>query len=172
LLLKELHSKSERSKISGIDSRIKHEIWFVTAITIMYNNIEILKKISNKVNFHQNFSSFDSFIEMRNAIVHNIKPIVKIENGYYLVPKNFNWFTEQSIPDFESWIWSKHDFSGLKFQSLPEFFNWCIERTFDHFNNVLTNEIESFEKDFKCKSLISEISFVFPTSEQTSDIIL
>ncbi len=135
-------------KISNVDSMIEQEVKFLTSTHLFYNTIEIAQKIQIQLEEPSSNQKFQNFIKFRNCITHNIKPLTKVVNDYYHVPSNFEWFEEKSIKSDESWIWSEEDFSGLKYQTVDNYFEYCYEESINLLNQVLENELDYFSKLF------------------------
>jgi hypothetical protein len=144
LMLNQIQINCEKTKTQNVCQLLKHEIWFIASINLFYNNIEIFDRIRSTLKLPVQNESFSDFINMRNCIVHNIKPLIKIEHGYYMVPSNFDWFSTNPIAKNEVWIWSEDNFECLQYQRLSDFVKWCIENTFTHFTNLIKLELLYF----------------------------
>jgi hypothetical protein len=188
LNLDEIFQKCKNSKVikNDVTSLIQHEQWFVSSINLFYNNSELFDKVKfhvypEELNTNKDHL-FKDFRKMRAAIIHNLKPVLKIsEEDFYLVPKNFDWFLREENTfkkennkrdDFNTWIWCQHDFSELEYQRLPDFVSWGIEKSFFQFQRFLGKELEFFEIDFIGKLITVTIPISISSNEQTSDIKL
>ena len=125
---------------------------FILVTHLIYNNIEILDKINDLLNGKSGIGSFKTkyrdFINFRNLLSHNIKPLTKYDNSY-LVPKNFEWFTNNAKDDLKI-IWSdNHLFNNIEYQPINEYLTWGVEVIISDFKELLTSEFTY------CKSLFN-----------------
>lgn len=114
---------------------------FVLVTHLTYNNIELLDKIHNLINNSNgepHVNKFVDFINLRNMLSHNIKPLTKYEYSY-LTPKNFDWFTANG-KNKEKLIWDKNNFNKLEYQPINDYFNWCVNAIINDFKTVLIEE--------------------------------
>ena len=127
---------------------------FVLITHLTYNNIELLDKIHNLINNSNDEpykNKFVDFINLRNTLSHNIKPLTKYEYCY-MTPKNFVWFTTNG-KNKEKLIWDENNFKELEYQPINDYFNWCINAVIDDFKTVLTDEYRYMNRLFKQNKL-------------------
>lgn len=140
--------RNEKKQVKNQLDLINQEIDFLLSTHLLFNTIEVVDKINSHIEEQPIKHNFNAFIEFRNHLAHNIKPLIKVINKYYHVPLNFEWFENINIQTNESWIWSEFDFSDLKFQRISSYFKWCFEISLNLFNQTLENEISYFSKIF------------------------
>lgn len=142
-----LYKKNTKKRSRSILNIISQQNDFILATHLFYNSIELI----NKINIHLEINStieINGFKDFRNNITHNVFPLTKIKNKNFQVPFNFAWFSEISIKNNESWIWSETDFSKIQFEPLHVFLNFCYEKTISYFNKTLKDELDYFELAF------------------------
>lgn len=144
-----LIKRNDNKQVKNQLDLINQEIDFLLSTHLFFNTIEIVDKINSHIEIQPIKQNFNAFIEFRNHLTHNIKPLIKVSNNYYHVPLNFDWFENINIPTNESWIWSEFDFSSLKFQRLSTYFQWCFENSLNLFNQTLDNELKYFSNNLK-----------------------
>ena len=132
---------------------INQEIDFILATHLFFNTIELVDKINLHIDIKSIKQDFNAFTEFRNHLTHNVKPLIKVSNNYYHVPSNFEWFDNLNISTNDSWIWSEFDFTGIKFQRVSTYFEWCFENSLSLFNKALDNEMNYFSKNLKKKKI-------------------
>lgn len=168
--IKLLSNKNKKKRSRNIIDIIHQENDFILTTHLFYNNIELIDKIFKQLSSISTTKTPEGFIEFRNFITHNIKPVFEIKSGTLRVPSNLEWFINTSINTNESWIWSDMDFSGVKYQNLSDYINWIFEKSIDSFNKTLEEEINYFKENFNNLRIIdlnSEIIKNIPTYEMS-----
>jgi hypothetical protein len=139
---------------------------FILSTHLFYNIIQCLDKVYKNLQVKVELESeFKTFIAFRNQLAHNIKPIVKYNKQDYLVPKNLEWFTDQNIPNNESWIWDEDDFATLKHQPFRTFLDTHLQTSLTKFNAALEAELNYFKPNFEAKGFTLKNSVVSPTAK-------
>jgi len=156
--IKQIKEKNDKSAspniVNNIDIQIHIEMDFILVTHLFYNIIEIVEKIKKQIGDNTNSTSkFDDFKMFRNVLAHNIKPLTKIINKKYCVPKNLEWFSAACIHNDDTWIWDNKCFNSLKYQSLSLYYEKYYTNALDLFNGVLLSEIEFFDKELKGKKI-------------------
>ena len=146
-----LINRNAKKQVKNQLNLINQEIDFLLATHLLFNTVEIVDKINSHIEIMPIKQNFEAFVEFRNHLTHNIKPLTKIINKYFHVPSNFDWFEDLNIKTNESWIWSEFDFSNLKFQRVSSYFQWCYQNSLDLFNQTLDHEIFYFSNKLKNK---------------------
>lgn len=166
--------KRHTFKKNNLSIRLKYDREFLMVTHLMYNNLEILNKIYSSINNTKKDEKYTNlereFVQFRNLISHNIKPLVKISNTYE-VPENLEWFL--NIDDNEI-IWSDENvFSGLKHQPLTKYCDWCLNKSVKYFKEILVDEFSYMNKEFKRdKNKIVDISQNMVLNKNTKNITL
>ena len=148
LLLKHKYRNHKINKKNIIEViSYDRDVLLVTHLT--YNNISILDKINKQIKgIEEKYNEeYKDFINFRNLITHNIKPLTKV--GYqYEVPKNFEWFT-QNGKDTDNLIWSDESFfKGIAYQPIVDYFHYCINVIISSFKCILKDEMTYCEHLF------------------------
>lgn len=166
--------KGHTFKRNNLSIRLRYDREFLMVTHLMYNNLEILNKIYSTINNTKKDGKYTKlereFVQFRNLISHNIKPLVKISNAYE-VPENLEWFL--NIDDNEI-IWSDENvFSGLKHQPLTKYYDWCLNKSVKYFKEILVDEFSYINKEFKKdKNKIVDISQNMVLNKNNKNITL
>lgn len=166
--IKLLDKKNRKKRSKSIFNIIQQENDFILTTHLFYNNLELIDKIYKQLSTNSTTKTPEGFIEFRNFITHNIRPVVKIKNGILQVPSNLEWFINISIETNESWLWTDADYSVVKYQNLIDYINWSFEKSINSFNKILEEEINYFRINFENVIIIdlnSEIINNIPTDE-------
>jgi hypothetical protein len=152
-----LYERNKNKKARDISNAIDQEVDFIISTHLLFNTIEIIRKIEKTIEKKDVIKeNWAGFIEFRNCLTHNIKPLTKIEQNIYHVPKNFDWFLSNNTSTDESWIWSDKDFfKNLQFQQFPSFLDWCFQKSITVFNDILNEEIIYFSHNMAGKTISS-----------------
>lgn len=165
-----LLKRNEKKQVKNQEDIINQEIDFLLSTHLFYNTIEIINKIKFQIDIEIKEAQHKDFIEFRNHITHNVKPLIKILNNFYHVPENFDWFLDLNMPKNKSWIWSELDSSGLKFQRLSKFFEWCFQKTLTIFNQILHEELEYFSRNLNDKKISDTIPEIKKTTNKLQPV--
>jgi hypothetical protein len=136
---------------NNLNDIIHYDRDFILVTHLTYNNIELLDKIRNLIrnDSEETFykDKYRDFINFRNLISHNIKPLTK-HSYSYLVPKNFEWFIENGKDDTKL-IWGV--MTEIEYQPINDFFTWTIQTIITNFKDILTDEFTYCKKLFNTK---------------------
>lgn len=147
------------------NSQVLHSLRLFTEVTnTLYNSGELINKYNSDFdNSNINISWFNDFIEFRNTITHNIRPLYSISENQLLVPSNFQWFSLNSSGSTR-WIWPIDNFDGIEYSPLKSFVFEMNARhkqlLFDLINASLNTAKEIFNEkvidpptSFDCKTI-------------------
>jgi hypothetical protein len=154
-----IYNRNINKKMENGKYPIEQEIDYILSTHLFYNTIEVIDKIRRKIQQNEIKPNYiGNFLLLRNYLTHNIRPLIKIENQVYQVPKNLEWFDGKFKKGSKPWIWSNFNSEGLVFQDLSEFLKWCLSESINMFNNVLSKEIKYFNDEFNLNPSNQKIS--------------
>ena len=126
-----------------------------------YNSIEVVKKFNDDQKKNIKVEVIDGFINYRNTLAHNLRPILKFENNNLLVPLDFKMFIESGAND--RWIWS-HDsnkFKDVKYGTLTEYIENLFQKNKELLFSVISESLEILHEELGDKK-IDDISNLKP----------
>lgn len=119
---------------------------------LYYNIIENFDKINNhikenvvlnKTKDNKYERSNKDFINYRNVLTHNIRPLTKIKNNTYQVPVTWEYFTSHGKEEF---IWSDLEKAEIQYCTLREHLEKILNESLTQFKLLIEEELSFFDK--------------------------
>lgn len=107
----------------------------------LYNSIEVVKKFNYDQDKKIKTDNIIGFINYRNILAHNVRPLLKFENNNILVPIDFEIFINSGPND--RWIWSldSYKFQNVKYGTLNDYIEDLFQKNKEFLFSVLDESI-------------------------------
>lgn len=131
---------------------LQFESDYTISITQFYHILDSIEHIQKQIKIAPMSYDRDNFNKLRETIIHDVRVKLQIEDNQFMVPENFDWFTNRK----DGWTWDNYDFTGLKYIPFSSFLNALFQRSISLFTETLQRTLIHFEENFEKRGLVIE----------------